>query len=471
MEKDKFFVLQISRLDKIGVNLKKTPYRRYRPQTIINKLIEAKAIYNETIAHVEEGFIHEKNLKDKLLVLKTRYFEVKRLLEGRLEEPKLFSLKTISIVIVVLLKLRETIRKAKMASLLEAIKTASTVMPRYDGDEKKLDGVIKSIKILNAIVSDENKEVIIDSILSKLDGIAKEAVGDAPSNLQEIIDKLSEKCRKKRTPEMVVTQLNAARQKGSIEEFGNEIERLTNMLEAAYISEEISKPLAHKKATKTGLKALADGMIDIETRCVIRSREFDKIADAVEAAVELDNGKSNTHVLMAHQQTQNRRPGSDYANLSTRNRYPQNQRYQPNYQQRGYGNGYNNRRGFRQNGYANARNNWHPSNRDQYNGHNNRGRRGNWRGGQQNSYGYNDNRNNSARQGGNRYREYNGNPIQQQANSSDQRNNNSGRQNASWQNQNTQPNGRVYTTQEAESQQNNDFLDKNRQSNDCQYSQ
>lgn len=201
---------------------------------------------------------YENKLEDSFITnvskeARTLNFEIKNFLQVHREKQ--------SVQIQEDTKKQESIKVAKisykasnMANQLEAIKVVSSLIPRYDGNEKRLQEIIEALGVVESIVNQDNQATIIKLITSKLEGKARVAVGKNPPNLQAIIKGLQERCSVKKTPELLSAKLISIRQNGFIEDFGSIVEQLTQQLEEAYISEDMAEKTAKIRGKRRQLK-------------------------------------------------------------------------------------------------------------------------------------------------------------------------------------------------------------------------
>ena len=180
-----------------------------------------------------------------------------------------------------------------MTSILEIIKTASTLIPEFDGKSDKLEATIDAIRALNTLVTDENKNAAISVTLSKLSGKARSVVGANPASLQIVIDQLTTGCRSQTQPEVIQAKLNALKQTGDLNKFTEQIEVLTLELEKCFIADNIPANTAARMATKAGVKALANGVRNQETRTILKAGTFENLTSAVGKATENESEVSS----------------------------------------------------------------------------------------------------------------------------------------------------------------------------------
>ena len=158
-----------------------------------------------------------------------------------------------------------------MASVIEIIRIISSLVPSYDGKPEKLPNVLAALGACKALVTNENKDAAIQTILSKLEGKARAAAIDAPADIDDLINKLKLKCSPTTSPNTIVSKLSTMKQKESFSKFADEIEQLTLELEKTYIYEKVPLDTASKLATSAGIKALINGTKRAETKLLLKA--------------------------------------------------------------------------------------------------------------------------------------------------------------------------------------------------------
>lgn len=307
----------IQELNRILSSLKKNPKRKFRLVTLKKKLNDSRIVYND-ILKLLQGV----DESEQLLILQTTknvYGEIRALLDAKLDSPRLISLKTISHIVLNCVRLN---KKHKMTTTIEIIKTLPLLIPQFNGEGNKLNSTIAALNACKTLITEDNRAVALQVILSRLEGKARSAVGDNPANVDEIIRKLNEKCKVTIAPETIVAKLNATKQNGEISKFTEQIEKLTLDLERAYISEDVPVATASRMAVKAGVKALASGVKSSETRLLLKAGQFSTLSSAVEKVTENESPNNNSCSVLTYR-TQNNRYNSNnsrFANNYNRNR-------------------------------------------------------------------------------------------------------------------------------------------------------
>ncbi|XP_049548138.1 probable cyclin-dependent serine/threonine-protein kinase DDB_G0292550 [Anopheles darlingi] len=230
-----------------------------------------------------------------------------------------------------------------MATALELLKTLPALIPEYDGNNEKLDRTLAALRAAKTIITEANKPIAIQLIVSRFEGKAKLAVGDNPASMDEIIKALELKCRQVISPETIVAKLNATKQSGDATKYVEQMEKLTLQLERAYISNSIPTTVAEKMAVQAGIKALAAGVKNAETKILLKVGQFPTMASAVEKVLENEN--QGTASVLAFRTEHNNRQNSYNRNRNQNRQYNDNNNRRNNQRDdNNYRNGNNNYR-------------------------------------------------------------------------------------------------------------------------------
>lgn len=294
---------------------------KFRSSTRILRQQTANA--NKLIAQITRLAEIENTLENQLILDKSiEIFKAIEQLAEQKSKTEVISFKATATAIIFSKALEKSV---KMAQLVEIIKTIPILVPQYNGEGEKLNSTIAALNACKSLIKEENRAIAIQVILSRLEGKARSAVGDNPQNVDEIIRKLKEKCTLKIAPETVVAKMNATKQNGEIGKFTDEIEKLTLELERAFISEDVPLETASRMAVKAGVKALAAGVRNNETRLLLKAGTFSTISSAVEKMTENEPASTGSNSVL-HYRTQNFRQNYNprFTNNFNRNRGMQN---------------------------------------------------------------------------------------------------------------------------------------------------
>lgn len=230
--------------------------------------------------------------------LKQKYTEsIKILDETTVLEPKRTKIKfkTLSKTIILFRRL------TKMPTV--DIKLGTALVNTYDGCSEKLNAFIDAVALFNDTVDTEfaaataaqktaATETVFKFIKTRLTGNARQAITGA-QNLNEVLTKIKNQCASKITSDNLKAKLGALKQKGSLDEFCDQVEQLTLRLTSTYIDEEIPMVKANQMATKSGIETLINGVNNHETKLILRAGTFTKISEATQKIQEHNATEKN----------------------------------------------------------------------------------------------------------------------------------------------------------------------------------
>lgn len=230
----------LEELEAIILNFKKAPSRRYLKQTLVSKGKRAREIY-EDILYLVENF---PQTQQKLLLSEARnlFSKIKITIDTRLDTATghLIKLKTVTHLVIFFNSLYK--KHKKMAVPKVDLKLGTSIIPIYDGNQEGLGAFIDSVRLFedsvntdfNTATADQKAAALatlIRFIKTRLTGKARAAVGDNSPTINDIIDKLKDKCGLATSPDVYISKLNHIKQTGDINKFTTEVENLTLLLE------------------------------------------------------------------------------------------------------------------------------------------------------------------------------------------------------------------------------------------------
>lgn len=236
-----------------------------------------------------------------------------------------------------------------------------TITTTYNGDSKALNRFIASIRLADRLIND--KQLLIDYIITKLEDRAADAIPADPNTVEEIIESLKEHIKPKPSAE-IESSILALRMDGlSLGKFTKRAEFLANELRRSLVNEGHTDAKARESAVMKTKEMCRKQTGNSYVKSVIQSTPFTTPSEVVSALViELENAK------------QDRKD----AEMSKNQRKFNNNR--GNSRGRGRG-GYNNYNGNHSNRHhENNHNNGHNNNRNNNNNNNRGGYRGRGRG-------------------------------------------------------------------------------------------
>lgn len=342
--------------------LKSKSQIRSSTRILDKKLITATDLYNQITSTLGNSEKHALILEKAKLIYET----IIRIIKEK-NQSKLKSFKGVATAIIFSNKLTN---RLKMANVIEIVKIIPQLIAPFNGDGEKLNSTIAALNACKGLITNDNRAVAIQVVLSRLEGKARAAVGDNPQNIDEIIKKLTDKCKITVAPETVMAKLNATKQVGELPKFTEQIEKLTLDLERAYLNEQVPVDTATRMSVKAGVKALVSGIRSEESKLLLKAGQFTSLSSAIEKITEHEPTSTNKilHVRPNNSGYRGNNYGYRGNNQNPRGRQRGNDRsFRGRNQQSNYRPNYNysneNNRGYnRGNGRGNSRGNFHNNN-------------------------------------------------------------------------------------------------------------
>ncbi|XP_036321604.1 uncharacterized protein LOC118735764 [Rhagoletis pomonella] len=159
------------------------------------------------------------------------------------------------------------------------IKTASSILPEFDGKPENLPSFLDALDILEQIK--ENHEAIaVSMIKTKLKGTARNFISNE-TTIQEIKRKLKNAIKGESVEVLTAKLLNIQQRSKTANQYTAEIEKLTKSLEGAYISDGLTTDLATKYATQTAVKAMCKNCSNDKVKTIMQAGTFTSMNEAV----------------------------------------------------------------------------------------------------------------------------------------------------------------------------------------------
>ena len=409
----------VASLNKTLLTLKKNPNRRFLRKTLVGKLNTSKQDYNHLLGVIEN--LPEKHQHFFLKAAREIYAEIRTYINSRIETAKHLTFKTVSIIIIKLIKTYKNILLTQKRRRMDIIKVITSLVPVYNGSNENLKSFLDALAVVTTLATPENTNLIIATILTKLQGKARNAFPQNPSTIDEIKVRITQIVTPT-PPSTIIAKMALSRQRNNINDFVKEIESLKDALENAYIAKHYTTETAQEAATEQAIKYLIAGLKNEKTKIIISAGNYTTLTAAINKVLE-DTSNEDTRVLQVRANThQNRNNTQRYqqnfgnsqnnnynGNFQNRNNgYQNNNNHCNNFNQNRNNNGYNNN--FNRNNFNNQ--NFNRNNNNSYNQNRNNNQNNN-RNNHQNNNGYNNNPNNG----------YNNNNNHTNNNGNNQRNN------------------------------------------------
>lgn len=246
-----------------------------------------------------------------------------------------------------------------------------TINFRYNGDPLSLRTFISKIKLLDRATSQENKEALVEFVLSCLEGKALEVTPLNPATVQEIIDALNNKIKFENV--MVIEgRLMAIRaDQNKLNDFATKAEAIADDLIRALTLKKVPIDVASEMAVDKTIELCQLNARNDGIRHVLSSVKFETPKEVISKyLIESRKQVEQKQILQCHKQNVGRG--------NNRGRYENNGNRQSNFASNNYNQNSNNRGNFRGNYRGNFRGNFRG-----------RGRRGNWNNNWNGNYGQN----------------------------------------------------------------------------------
>ena len=326
---------EIRQLVALSKNLKKSINRQFKLETLKTKLQYANALYTQ----IDQNLLENKDsLTSSELIFLARaarnaITEIRFILERKINDQEI----------------KPNMALPEAAAAVFDIRQATSLVQPYDGNAENLDSFIDSICLLNELTPEALRPMMIRFIKTRLSGKARIGLPDNIVTIEPLIEIINAKCEDHTTPENIISKLNATKQRGTINEFCEEIEKLCAKLENLYNKQQIPAAVAKTMATKAGINALTNGTNVPETKIILKAGTFASIKEAIQKATENSNTScANASIFHYNKQQNEHRPNRGRGSFNRDSRHNNQQNHQ---------NGRNNNRGnFRGNSRGNFRN-------------------------------------------------------------------------------------------------------------------
>lgn len=240
---------------------------------------------------------------------------------------------------------------------------------KFDGDPLALDSFIDAIELLEELCAETNKPTFVKFLMTRLEGLAREAIIERPTDTTEIIEQLraSIKTESSKVIEGRILALRA--DKTNLTKFAERAEELAEQYRRSLCDEGFSKAKAKEISIEKTVELCRKSARNDTVKAVIAAAKFSEPKEVIaKMIVEINNLKQDKGTAQyTHKYGNQNKNGNNFSN----NRYPKqnNNRNHNN-------NSNNNRNGNRsgsQNNNNNYRQNYHNNNNNNNNrnGHNN----------------------------------------------------------------------------------------------------
>lgn len=324
-------------------------------------------------------FLHD-NSNIRVLTEEAQYIfkKIIELIDNKAENP-LISLKATVTAIIFKNRL------FKMALVVD-VKLGTSLIPIYDGNTANLDGFIDAVTLFETTVNQAFEKgtadqktaasnTVLQLVRTRLTGKARQALA-ANQSLKQLLDAIRVRCASKVSPDSVIAKLKTLKQGGDLNNFCDQVDKLCNELQAAYLRDAIPQDTASKMATKRGVESLINGTKNSETRMILKAGTYDSISDAIQKVLENDaceNKPPSAQMFAARSMQQPNRRGNFSNNRGHgRGYFVPNRGSYNNFQRNGNFRGnFHGRGNFTNRGYHQGRGSYHQRGQFAQRGHSN----------------------------------------------------------------------------------------------------
>lgn len=205
------------------------------------------------------------------------------------------------------LAVKSIINQNRLSKLIKMptvdIKLGTALVQTYDGNPDNLNAFLDAVDLFKSTTETEFEaatpaqkqvagETIFKFVKTRLTGVARQAIGGA-IDLDQTLINLKEQCAPKINSDNIKAKLIALKQKGSLDDFCEQVQTLTQKLSNLYVEEKIPADKANQMATKSGVEALIGGISNHDTKLILKAGTFTKIVDAIQKLQENDNGEKS----------------------------------------------------------------------------------------------------------------------------------------------------------------------------------
>lgn len=215
-----------------------------------------------------------------------------------------------------------TSKSSKMAADAFDLKTAIALLPIMTDKEQDTKRLIDGIQLYSTMISDNTKNLLIQFVLkTRLSEGAKLRLKATYASIDSLVTDMRTYLIQKKSAAAIQSQiLNSNQERRSIEQFGNELEKLFVDLTIAQADGDDSKfNILRPINEKLAIKRFSDGLSNTRLSTIIASRQFTSLPEAIRTAIDEHTLSPNEDHIMniRYPSNQNRpynRRGNTYIN-------------------------------------------------------------------------------------------------------------------------------------------------------------
>lgn len=191
-----------------------------------------------------------------------------------------------------------SIQETKMSqTTVEFLKTASSLLPDFDGRFENLQSFIDALQLINSI-KETHEAVAISLIKTKLKGTSRNLITNETS-LDQIITTLRSKVKGESAEVVTAKLMNLKQKTKTANQYTKEVEELTRALEGAYISDGMTNELASKYSTRKAVEAMTKNCSMERVKLIMEAGNFNDMNEAISKFVNIcpETDTNSAHIM------------------------------------------------------------------------------------------------------------------------------------------------------------------------------
>lgn len=180
-------------------------------------------------------------------------------------------------------------------SVVDFLRTASNLIPDFDGKAENLRSFLDALELVNSI-KESHGIVAVSLVKTKLKGAARNLISNETS-LEQIIATLANSVKGESVEVITAKLMNLKQKNKTANDYTKEVSELTRALEGAYISDGLSNTIAGKYSTQKAIQAMTKNCSNDKVKLIMEAGTFSNMNDAVSKFVNScteATGNSNT---------------------------------------------------------------------------------------------------------------------------------------------------------------------------------
>lgn len=227
----------------------------------------------------------------------------------------------------------------------EFLSLSGKLLPKnYSGDPLSLRAFVNTLKLLKSRAGEDHKDLLIEFILTKIDGAALDAIPDAPADVEEIITCLQTDIKPESSKVIASGMLGLRFNRSASHTFVKQAEELCEAMQRALIVEKIPRDKAREMTIEKTIELCRSNTRSDLVKSVIAATPYADPKEVI-AKLILESSTETAEKQVLAFRTQGNMNRRGQFNKSRGRRFDQNDRYQNNFRGNAYSNNSYNYRG------------------------------------------------------------------------------------------------------------------------------